>query len=293
MHLKTTRNLFAALALCASVAFGGTELSSAVDAFKKGDYKAAIECAEMVDAQSPDHAKALYLVGETQLLLGDAAAAEVCFRALLGERAQSLPARTGLGRALTALGKLDDAEKELRCAVAADAKDAQARRALGEALTAAKKLVAAKTELAEAAKLAPGDAWIARSQVELALLSDEAKDAARIAKALCKAQPKHPLGPFLSGVVLEKQGEDDEAIEAYEKALALDETFLDAHKNLAILCHTMSATYSNTARVRKSLEHYERYFALGGKDPELKQTYEQVKSFVEPMLPPVKDGKGK
>jgi len=69
--------------------------------------------------------------------------------------------------------------------------------------------------------------------------------------------------------------------EAYDKALALDEKFLDAHKNLAILCHTMSNRYRNVERIKKSMHHYERYFALGGHDPKLEQTYRTTRSFLE------------
>lgn len=44
----------------------------------------------------------------------------------------------------------------------------------------------------------------------------------------------------------------------------------------------MSATYSIKERVDKSLAHYERYFALGGKDPELESAYRSMKSFLRP-----------
>jgi tetratricopeptide (TPR) repeat protein len=281
IRFRTT--LAVALLVAGSAFASGGELDGALEAFKKGDYKAVVEAGARIGATSPERGKVLYLAGEAHLLLGRAAEAETTFRAVLAAKS-SVPARVGLGRALTALGKHEEADKELRAAVAADPKDARAHLALGESLLAAKRLDDAKKSFDEAAKLSPGDPWIARGQVELALAQDDDKDAARIAKSLSKSKPEHPMGPFLSAVVLERQGKDDDAIESYEKALALDDAFLDAHKNLAILCHTMSATYSNVERVKKSLAHYERYFALGGKDPELETYYKQMKQFIEPMI---------
>ncbi|MCI0587577.1 MAG: tetratricopeptide repeat protein, partial [Planctomycetes bacterium] len=76
------------------------------------------------------------------------------------------------------------------------------------------------------------------------------------------------MGPFLRGLALDRLGKGREAIEAYEAALARDPKFLDAHKNLAILCHTRNPTYQDRARTEKAMAHYERYFALGGADAE-------------------------
>jgi tetratricopeptide (TPR) repeat protein len=89
------------------------------------------------------------------------------------------------------------------------------------------------------------------------------------------------MGPFLEGLGLERLSKDDEAIAAYEQALVRDDRFLDAHKNLAILCHTMSRTYSDAARTQKAKEHYERYFALGGADPQLRTMYDTLKRFFD------------
>lgn len=256
-------------------------LASAKQAFERGEYREVIELARKASNDSADRAKLSYLAGEAQLVLGDAKGAEQSFREVLAVNEHAQPARVGLGRALTTLKRYDDAEKELRAATSADAKDAQAFRALGDCLVAADKVKDGKAALQQAAKLASNDPWITRSLVELALVEGDDKGALKLSKALAKARSKHPMGPFLTAIVLERDGKTDDAIEAYEQALALDERFLDAHKNLAILCHTMSATYSNAARVKKSLEHYERYFALGGKDPALEQAYRQMKSFID------------
>lgn len=90
--------------------------------------------------------------------------------------------------------------------------------------------------------------------------------------------------PFLQALGFERANEPAKAIEAYEKALALDASFLDAHKNLAILCHTRNPLYTDEVRTRKALEHYAKYFELGGQDKELESSYAQFKAFMDEYL---------
>jgi tetratricopeptide (TPR) repeat protein len=78
-------------------------------------------------------------------------------------------------------------------------------------------------------------------------------------------------------MVADNNEKDEDAIDAYEKAIALDDAFLDAHKNLAILCTARNPMYSNKARTEKAFKHYARYFELGGNDPELEQVYKTIK----------------
>jgi tetratricopeptide (TPR) repeat protein len=255
---------------------GGTALSDAVSAFEAGEWKKAAEAAEHVPDDAEEAPKARYLLGEARLMLGDAAAAETAFRAVLEKRPSALPAKVGLGRALAAQEKNDDAEKVLKEAVAADAKDVAAQRALGELRVRQGAWKEADKVLEAALKLAPNDPLTLRALAESKLRQDDPKTALRLAQRLAKAAPKHPLGPFLKALALEKDGKDDEAIEAYEQALALDDAFLDAHKNLAILCHTRNPTYADEARTKKAMKHYERYFALGGADARLKAMYDQL-----------------
>jgi len=83
---------------------------------------------------------------------------------------------------------------------------------------------------------------------------------------------------------MERDGEDEQAIAEYQRSIELDPTFIDAHKNLAILCHTLSNTYRVKERVNLAYEHYERYFALGGKDPDLRAMYNDLLSYKDQIL---------
>lgn len=152
-------------------------------------------------------------------------------------------------------------------------------RTLAVALLASGKIEEGTKRLVAAAKSAPKDPLTARALAEARLRADDLSAARKVGEDLQKALPKHPMVDFLFALALDREGQDREAIEAYEKALAKDETFLDAHKNLAILCHVKRNTYADQERVKKAFAHYERYFELGGADPRLKQMYDTMKAY--------------
>ena len=121
----------------------------------------------------------------------------------------------------------------------------------------------------------------ARALAEFHLRQGDAEAAGRAAEVHAKADPKSAMGPFLRGLALDRLGKGKEAIEAYESAIAKDPKFLDAHKNLAILCITDNPVYSNRERTKNAFDHFAKYFELGGRDEELRRTYETIKGFLE------------
>ena len=260
-------------------------VEAALRHFEAGEYAKAVEAAEKVPAGDADFAKSRYRCGEARLALGEAEAAGKEFRAGLEAKPESGPLRSGLGRSLLAMAKFEEAEEALRKAVKIDPKDPASHRALGECILLRKRdgnaFPEARKELELAAKLDPKDPLSARSLVEALLRNGETEPAGRAAEVHAKSVPKGAMGPFLRGLVLDRDGRSKDAIEAYETALARDPKFLDAHKNLAILCVTDNPSYTNRERTEKAMEHFAKYFELGGKDEELRSSYETMKSFLE------------
>lgn len=277
-----------ALLLCARAApcaWAGPPTFEAVRvAFEEGRLSDVVRLADAL----PDDVRARYLAGEARLVLGAPQPAEAEFRFVLSKRQKALPAAVGLGRALSAQGRHEEALATLHDAVALDAKDVAARRSLGEALLAAGQRAEGVRSLEAALQAAPSDPATVRALVEARLTGSELAEAKTLAQRFAKAAPKSALGDFLVALVLDRAGDADAAIAAYEKALKKDEAFLDAHKNLAILCHARSDTYANVERVKKAFLHYERYFALGGADAQLRTLFETLKSFAPQLGIPTK-----
>jgi tetratricopeptide (TPR) repeat protein len=264
----------------ASFAHAGDELLDAsTKAFEAAQHRKVIEIAAEAGPDAKEAARLHYLAGESRLVLAEWAEAETAFRAVLAKRKDAVPAQVGLGRALSRQDKHDEALEVLRKAAKVDAKDVAAARALGEALLRAEKTDEGMKVLEVVQKSQPADVETARVLVEAHLKAGKVDEARVVAQKAVKGAPKHPVGDFLTALVLDREGKSKEAIEAYEKALAKDDAFLDAHKNLAILCHVDSNTYSDQERVKKAFAHYERYFALGGADARLKQMYDTMMAY--------------
>lgn len=256
-------------------------LDEALAAMKSGDYPRVLEIVAEVPREHADYARLQYVAGETLLAVGDPALAGRAFLETLELRPEAVPALIGLGRSLVARAELEEAEPHLGAALELAPEDPAAQRAFGELRLAQGETEEARELLLAVYALDPAQTESVRALFALHLASDELKEAEALAASFAKKSAKHPLGPHLQGVLFERRNEPEAAIAAYERALELDERYLDAHKNLAILGHTTSDTYRIEARNELALTHYERYFELGGKDPALERLYLQMKGFLE------------
>jgi protein O-GlcNAc transferase len=268
------------LLLAAAVSAAG-KLDEAKDQFAKGDFPAALAAADEVPPDDDGYVKARYLAGEIHLMLGDAEAAEKAFRAGLERKPGAEPLLTGLGRALLARDQVRDALPVLEKAAKAAPDSARALCFLGIARMRASDGRKGRKEIEKGAQLGKDDPEIARAAVVAYLGDEDTDDAGRAATRFQKAQPKSPMGPFLVALVREREKKYDDAIASYEAALKLDDTFVDAHKNLAILCIAQNPLYTNKERTEKAMKHFDRYFALGGKDAEVKRIWDTLQQFLK------------
>ncbi len=256
-------------------------LDQAKEKFAAGDFVGALAAADEVPADDAAYAKARYLAGEIHLLLGDPEAAEKAFRAALGKKPGAEPLLTGLGRALLEREEAPEAVRVLEEAAKAEPESGRALCFLGIARMQESGGRKGRKEVEKGAQMAKDDPEVARASVVAYLRDEDTDDALRAARRFAKAQPKSPMGPFLVAVVREREKQYDEAIASYEASLKLDDTFIDAHKNLAILCIAQNPLYTNRERTGKAMKHFDRYFALGGRDAEVKQIWETLQQFIK------------
>ena len=254
-------------------------VDAALKLVAEGKFSEALDAAKAVPETATTYLKARYVVGEMELLLGDPAAAKEAFETVVAKK-PSAAALAGVGRALLASGDLTGAAASLAKAVAADPKAARYHAWLGLARVRAQEYGEGRKELDAAAKLDPADVEVVRAIVEDRLIAEDPLGAEKTVAAFMKAKKDHPFGPFLQGLVLDKGGKYDEAIAAYQKAIALDPGFLDARRNLAIVCVTQNPSYKDEKRTKIALEQLAAYVKLGGRDESLKRLAEQLPGFV-------------
>jgi tetratricopeptide (TPR) repeat protein len=269
------------LVLIAAAAIAAAPLDDAKEKFAAGDFKGALAAAEEVPADDGGYVKARYLAGEIHLMLGDPEAAEKAFRDALEKKPGAEPLLTGLGRALLERDQAAEAVKALEQAAKAAPESARALCFLGIARMRTTDGRKGRKEIEKAAQLGKDDPEVARASVIAYLKDEDLDNAGKAARRFAKAQPKSPMGPFLVAVVQEREKSYDDAIASYEAALKLDDNFIDAHKNLAILCIAQNPVYTNKERTEKAMKHFDRYFTLGGKDAQVKQIWDTLQQFIK------------
>lgn len=255
----------------------------------EGKFSDALDVAKAVPDTAATYLKARYVVGEIELLLGDPVAAKEAFEIVVAKK-PTAAALAGVGRALLASGDAAGAVAPLEKAVAADAKTARYRAWLGIARVRSEATLEGRKDLEAASKLDAADVDVVRAMVEDRLLADDGAGADKAVAAFIKAKKDHPFGPFLRGLVLDKTGKFDEAIAAYQKAIALDPGFLDARRNLAIVCVTQNPGYKDEKRTKIALEQLAAYVKLGGREPSLRRLAEELPGYLKGETTPPADG---
>ena len=264
-----------------------TGVEGAMKLVEAGRFIDALDVAKEVPETDASHAKARYVVGEMELLLGDPAAAKEAFDAVIAAK-PTAAALAGAGRALLASKDAVGAVPFLEKSVAADPKSARFRAWLGVARVASDAAVLGRRDLAAAQKLDPADVEVVRAVVEERLTAGDPASAEKAAAAFAKARKDHPFGPFLLALVADQAKRYDDAIALYQRAIALDGGLLDARRNLIIVCVTQNPVYQNAKRTRIALDQLESYVKLGGRDASIRRLAETLPQFFGPEAGPPK-----
>ena len=189
-----------------------------------------------VPGTSPAESSAQVLLDAVQRRLeaGDIAGAESLYRELLDQQPDHVEASTALGSLLDDLGRLDEAEAVFRRLVEGDAPTASAYCNLGVMLFKQGRAAEALEALQRAVSMQPGYA-IALDNLGATLAKleryDEAEQSIRAALAVDERNPSvhNNLGTLLM------RRHDDTALACFDRALAIDPAFFDAHVQRATL----------------------------------------------------------
>ena len=194
---------------------------------QKGDLKAAMIQLKNAVEKSPESGEARMELGSLELSMGDFASAEKEFRKA---RSNGIPADRALpplAKAMSLQGKFKEILDEMTPEIAA--KSAPLLTLRGEALLASGKPDDAKQALEQALTLNPnaGETLLALARY-YGVKQDKAAAERYINEAVEK-DPKNPDVFMARGTLLRAQGKNDEALAAFDQALALNPQHRTAH----------------------------------------------------------------
>ena len=176
-------------------------------------------CREILET-TPDHARALHLLGAIAARRGEESKAIELFGRALASKPDFAKARGNLGAVLLRQGETDQAIDHLEKAIKLAPDLADAHNNLGNALLQCRRLEDAAKAFARAIEAAPGE----------------------------------PLAYSNLGALLVRQGKVDEAITRFEKAIELDPDLVMAHNNLGNTLKEKGEFDAAAACLRRALE---------------------------------------
>lgn len=244
---------------------------SAQRAYERGEWSAALNLFQQVVTAEPDAVDALYYMGEVTRLDGDPAAALELYRQAIARDAEFAPAYLGEARALLAANpkSVNDARKALETAIELDPALVEAYTELSALLVGQGESQAALELLASAPSAALDSPLFLLAQSRADLAAGQAEDAARAAAGAIKldvtllaayraqaealiqtGDARAALAPLQTYTAYQAEDaqslawlgkayladeQPGKALDAFERALALDDTLADAYIERGLL----------------------------------------------------------
>ena len=217
-------------------------------AFAEGNFEEAGRAAAVILKKNPSDLDALFLTGRIHLAKRETMLAIEDFRKVVSREPKSAPARHQLALAHLQAGNVQLARSELRETLKLAPSFLEASLLLAQldirggavrpAIDDLEKLVARRPDALAAYALLVTGHLAARDPIR----------AATTARALIKAAPREPRGPYLLGVALLAQGKRTEAGDEFARALTLSPGFVEPLSQLVSL--DLAARQSDVALAR-------------------------------------------
>ena len=194
----------------------------------RGHIEAAQKLLATVLEQSPRDTDALLMRGNLALKANKPAAAIVDLRAVLRDQPNALDVQHTLAHAYLASGEPALAEETLRAAMQSAPGNVALRLDLAQVLTQSGRIDAAVTLLEQTVHQVPSDAGAREALVRAYLAKGDLAAARTAAEDLQTLQPKGSAGPYLAGLIAERQNRVDDSRRDFEHALELQPAAVDA-----------------------------------------------------------------
>lgn len=208
---------------------------------RKGDHFDALTAFDAVLWAHPEEVRALVGRAETLRILGKYADAVRWYDRALTVRDDLLPALYGKAAAMVGLRRLDEAVAMWRRAADLDPASPAARRGLAHAELLQRQ---------ENERRPPGDKAAAPAASPATAPPAAAKDAPRSGNPHLRARDEYDRGRSFH-----KDKDYASAIAAFQRAIDLDATFVDAHYRLGV-------AFEDDRQFRRAIETYERVLSL-------------------------------
>lgn len=190
--------------------------------------EAAVELAAASSAE-PSNAGHVVLLGRAHMARKDVRAAGLALESAVARGLEAAPVYALLADVYEASGHVENAIPALRLAIQRDPKNEAYRFRYGMLLTDTKAPAAAVIRLEEALKEFPDSSrlWFAHGVAQSAL--DKTEEAAASFRRAHELEPKFAPALAYLGMTYDQQGRFAEAVEFYERALALENRLGAAH----------------------------------------------------------------
>lgn len=220
----------------------------------QGRFDDARKLVDEVLQKSPRDTQALATRGEIYLLRNDATAAVADLRAALRDQPHAPALAVALAKAFEANGQPNLAEQTLREAMDSNPLDTSVRIELSKLLVSDGRAQQAVSLLEETVRRSPTDAEAREALVHAYLDSGSLPSARTAVAALIALRPDSASGPFLSGIIAQREQKLDEAQKDFEHALAMQPRAFEVLSALTRLEVERGQTSQATALVNRTIE---------------------------------------
>ena len=204
-------------------------------------------------------------------------AALVSFQSAIAQHEKYAPAYVGLGHVYLKQGNLAEAEKAFKTAVSKNKKYAPAYNGLG--LVYSRKKNELRRAIASFRDANRADKKYSEAQYNLAQTLENygSSETLKAYRNVLKIDPKHPNANYRIGILLDKDGEREKAVQAYRDQLQAKPDHLGARLNLGIdlkLLGQLREALQHLLKVATVASDFQRRAVL-----ELAQVFQRAKAF--------------